>query len=101
MTRGNNNRIIAAIVSICIMLTILSATGFALFRGEHHCTQPHCIVCEHLKDLASVSKDLGNGVGAFFAALLISTLFLRELSKLLGSSSSTISLISLKVRMNN
>jgi hypothetical protein len=101
MKAGNNNKILAAIICVLIVFTILSATGFAFLHGEHECRGIHCAVCDRLNDLANASKGLGDGIDAFFTALLISAAFLKALPKLFGKRLSVISLISLKVRMDN
>lgn len=101
MKKRNNNRRIALVVCLTILLTIFSATGFAIVRGEHQCTHINCPICQHLSDLANISKSLGDGVAVLFTAFLAVNLFMRERSKAENCSESTISLISLKVRMNN
>lgn len=96
-----NNKIVAVIICMSILLTIFSATGFALLYGDHECNGVHCTVCEHLNSLANIAKELGDGVGLFLAILLITTIFLKGLPKFFGENLSVVSLISLKVRMNN
>lgn len=96
-----NNKILALIICMSILLTIFSATGFALFYGNHECSGAHCTVCEHLNDLANISKELGDGTGLFLALLLITAIFLKGLPKFYEETLSIVSLISLKVRMNN
>ncbi len=96
-----NNKIVAVIICMSILLTIFSATGYALLYGNHECNGVHCTVCEHLNNLANVTKALGDGVGFFLAILFITAIFQKGLPKFIGENLSVVSLISLKVRMNN
>lgn len=96
-----NNRTLATSICIFIILTILLAMSFSIFHGEHECSGENCLVCQHLKDLANLSKDLGNGIAVLYVSLLLIKIMVGKSLVFFDYYFSRNSLISLKVRMNN
>ncbi|MBN7772180.1 hypothetical protein [Clostridium aminobutyricum] len=101
MKRKWYNRIFAGVVCMAILFTILSSTCFGISNGDHKCSRNHCTVCEHLKELFNISRDIGDGIGIFLLAFLAKASFSEKGPQLFKYIISLASLISLKVRMNN
>ena len=94
-------RFVAALLFVCIAATILLSVGFIISHADHHCTGEGCSVCAHIGDCIHSLNNLAGLCLILGAAFAFSGLLPLMCSETEHFSRRKITLVQLKVQMNN
>ena len=93
-------RFLAAIILLCVVVTVLFSAFFGLTHTDHQCIGEDCLVCAGIQFCENILKVLSSGGIAVIFACLFALLLSAVLPDFGYVSSREGSLISHKIRLN-
>ncbi len=95
-------RLTALLIFICIITAFLFSAFFISLEAEHDCDGEHCDTCEQIAVCAETLKKLQNIFFVFiFYSFLCMAISLYTVLSIYCSNRKAVTLVRLKVRMNN
>ncbi|HBD65211.1 MAG TPA: hypothetical protein DC038_12355 [Clostridiales bacterium] len=98
---ANNNKHISTLLLLCFITAFLLSVAFIDTHASHVCTENICATCENLNFAAGVVRQMGMSARTDSIFSLICIVFLMYNVPFLYSLKKHITLISLKVRLDN
>ena len=92
---------ISLLLLMCMAVTFLFSVIFIDLHTSHECTGHFCTTCENLNYACKFIKQMGMSVKTISAVPLISAVFLMYSLPVLYSLKKHITLVSLKVRLDD
>lgn len=91
----------AALMLLCVVLVLASSLIFITVHADHDCAGAHCDVCCHLQLAATVLRTFA-AVGFFvLSAILYAPVFLRLVKAAARQINFSLTLVALRVRIND
>ena len=100
-SKQNLKKQLALLICICIIVASVSGIYFAASHSIHHCSGYNCFICHQIKNFNSVNKQLGLFLCSVFIIKIMLSYFSIFKLYLAESSLSNITLVSLKVRLDD
>ncbi len=101
MEKQSIKKIIASLLTICIITAFLFSVIYINLHASHSCTEHVCSTCENLNFVHKILKYIGMSVKSFYAASLNYILILLCNILFLYSINIHTTLVNLKVRLDN
>ncbi len=99
--KQNFNKQLALLICICIIAASVSGIYFAASHSIHRCSGHNCLVCHQINNFNRVNKQLGLFLCSVFLIKIMLSYFSIFKLYLAESSLSDITLVSLKVRLDD
>ena len=95
-----NNRFIASVLALTIILLMLLSASFIVAESHHDCTGEECPICSQIAVCETVLKTIGTA----FTAVVIVSVMTERIAVRLGSVRNDFekkTLVTLKVKLTN
>ena len=101
MEKQRFKKIVACLMTICIITAFLFSVIYINLHTSHSCTEHACSICENLNFVHRILKYVGMSLRAFYAALSTHALILLCNILFLYSITKHTTLVNLKVSLND
>lgn len=96
----SNKKIISAVLAIYLIINIFISVQYSVLNEEHNCIKNHCEVCINIKECIENLQLIGSAFITFATMKFVSLYFTKEIIRKTQYFINSITLISLKVRLD-